>query len=146
MAISGYMLPDPYTGAAGIKKIADNTYQVTVRLATSKGDKRSRFTLSLQETMQRSRLIFNPLLNRFMRGEDYREREVTISDSGRIRNELQTLCMEALEYYGDSCIRLHFKTIPEDVIPPSDQVKLREVLEWYKENHPIWFKWLELVQ
>jgi len=35
--------------------------------------------------------------------------------------------------------------IPTDVIPPQDQVKLRQILDWYKENHPIWFKWLELV-
>jgi hypothetical protein len=144
MAISGYMLPDPYSGAPGIRKINDSTYQVTVRLSTTKGDKRAKFTLSLLETLQRSRLVFNPLLNRFMRGEDYKEREVTISDSGRIRNELQTLCTEALEHYGENCIRLHFSRIPEDVIPRHDQVKLREVLEWYKENHPIWFKWLEL--
>jgi hypothetical protein len=96
------------------------------------------------ETLHQSRLIFNPLLNRFLRGEDYREREVTTSDSGRIRNELQTLCTEALEHYGDNGIRLHFSKIPEDVIPLPDQVKLREVLGWYKENHPIWFKWLEL--
>lgn len=145
MAISGYMLLDPYTGAPGIRKINDSTYQVTVRLSTTKGDKRTRFTLSLQETLQRSRLVFNPLLNRFMRGENYQEREVTISDSGRIRNELQTLCTEALEYFGDNGIRLHFSRIPEDVIPLQDQVKLREVLEWYKENHPIWFKWMELL-
>jgi hypothetical protein len=144
MAISGYMLPDPYSGASGIRKLSASTYQVTVRLSTTKGDKRTHFTLSLLETMQRSRLVFNPLLNRFMRGENYQEREVTISDSGRIRNELQTLCTEALEYFGENGIRLKFSAIPEDVIPLRDQAKLREVLEWYKENHPIWFRWLEL--
>ncbi|MBZ5500199.1 MAG: hypothetical protein LAP85_27710 [Acidobacteriia bacterium] len=144
MAVSGYMLPDPYTGAPGIQKISENSYRVTVRLSTTKGDKRTTFTLRLLETIGKSRLIFNPLLNRFLRGEDYRERRVTISDSGRIRNELQTLCTEALEHFGESCIRLHFKRIPDDVIPPQDQVKLREILGWYKENHPIWFKWLEL--
>jgi hypothetical protein len=117
---------------------------VTVRLSTVKGDKRTHFTLRLVETFGKSRLIFNPLLNRFLRGEEYRERQVTISDSGRIRNELQTLCTEALEHFGDNCIRLHFNNIPPDVIPPRDQVKLREVLEWYRTNHPIWFKWLEL--
>jgi len=143
MAVSGYMLPDPYSGAPGIKQLNDDTFQVTVRLSTAKGDKRTTFTLRLQETFEKSRLIFNPLLNRFLRGEDYRERQVTISDSGRIRNELQTLCSEALEHFGESGIRLHFDKIPDDVIPPPDQVKLRQVLRWYKENHPIWFQWLE---
>jgi hypothetical protein len=144
MAISGYMLPDPYSGAPGIRKLDENTYKVTVRLSTTQGDKRAHFTLRLVETLSKSRLIFNPLLNRFLRGEDYRERRVTISDSGRIRNELQTLCTEALEHSGDNSIRLHFDAIPADVIPLPDQVKLREILEWYKTNHPIWFKWLEL--
>jgi hypothetical protein len=143
MAISGYMLPDPYTDAPGIRKLDEDTYQVTVRLSTARGEKRATFTLRLLETFAKSRLVFNPLLNRFMRGEDYRERRVTISDSGRIRNELQTLCTEALEHFGDERIRLHFEKIPDDVIPAKDQVKLREVLQWYKENHPIWFKWLE---
>jgi hypothetical protein len=85
------------------------------------------------------------LLNRFLRGEDYTERRVTLSDSGRIRNELQTLCTEALEHFSDHRIKLHFNMIPTDVIPPEDQVKLREILDWYKTNHPIWFKWLEIV-
>ena len=144
MALSGYMLPDPYTGAPGIRPLGDGTFQVTVRLSTSRGDQRATFTLRLLEPLGKSRLIFNPLLNRFLRGEDFRERRVTISDSGRIRNELQTLCTEALEHFPDNGIRLHFRHIPHDVIPPEDQVKLREILEWYKANHPIWFRWLEL--
>jgi len=144
MAISGYMLPDPYSGSPGIRQIGEDTYQVTVRLSTPRGDMRTTFTLRLVETLTKSRLVFNPLLNRFMRGEEYRERRVTISDSGRIRNELQTLCTEALEHFGESGIRLHFCQIPDDVISPSGRIKLREVLQWYKENHPIWFQWLEL--
>lgn len=144
MALSGYMLPDPYTGAPGVRQVADDTYQVTVRLSTRKGDKRTTVTLRLVETFEESRLVFNPLLNRFLRGEDYTQRRVTLSDSGRIRNELQTLCTEALEYFADHCIKLHFDLIPPDVISPEDQVKIREILEWYKTNHPIWFKWLEI--
>jgi hypothetical protein len=145
MAISGYMLPDPYTGAPGVRQVGDDTYRVTVRLSTKRGDKRTTVSLRLVETFEESRLVFNPLLNRFLRGEDYTERRVTLSDSGRIRNELQTLCTEALEHFADHSIRLHFDMIPTDVIPPEDQVKLREILEWYKANHPIWFKWLEIV-
>ena len=101
MAISGYMLPDPYTGAPGVRQVDDDTYQVTVRLSTKRGDKRTTLSLRLVETFEESRLVFNPLLNRFLRGEDYTERRVTLSDSGRIRNELQTLCTEALEHFAD---------------------------------------------
>jgi hypothetical protein len=144
MAISGYMLPDPYTGAPGVRQVDDDTYEVTVRLSTRGGDKRATLCLRLVETFEESRLVFNPLLNRFLRGEDYNERRVTLSDSGRIRNELQTLCTEALEHFADHRIKLHFDKIPTDVIPPEDQTKLREILEWYKANHPIWFKWLDL--
>ena len=67
-----------------------------------------------------------------------------ISDSGRIRNELQTLCSDALEHFGESGVRVHFDRIPPDVIVPEDQKRLREILRWYKEHHPLWFSWLEL--
>ena len=144
MAISGFMLPDPYTNSKGVEKINDNTYSVTVRLSTRKGDKRTRLTFRLLKTFEESKLVFNPLLNRFMAGEDFRHRPIKISDSGRIRNELQTLCSEALEYFDSYKIRMHFDMIPEDVISKKKQLILRKILEWYKENHPIWFKWLEL--
>lgn len=144
MAISGYMLPDPYTGAPGIKENSDHTYEVTVRLSTRMGDKHTKITLRLLETFEQSRLMFNPLLNRFMRGENYQERAVKISDSGRIRNELQTLCSEALEHFGTDGIKIHFDKIATDVISLNDQKTLREILTWYKKNHPIWFDWLKL--
>nr|MBC8485076.1 hypothetical protein [Bacteroidota bacterium] len=103
-----------------------------------------RLTFRLLKTFEESKLVFNPLLNRFMAGEDFRHRPIKISDSGRIRNELQTLCSEALEYFDSYKIRMHFNMIPEDVISKKKQIILRKILEWYKENHPIWFKWLEL--
>ena len=143
MAISGYMLPDPYTGFPGVMEVDEGTYEVTVRLSTRMGDKKITFKLRLEEELDQSRLIFNPLLNRFMHGENYYERAVKISDSGRIRNELQTLCSEALEYFGADGIRVHFDKISPDVISPENQKKLREILNWYKKNHPIWFSWLE---
>jgi len=144
MAISGYMLPDPYTATPGIRKVADDTYQVTVRFTTVNGDKRATLSLRLLETFEESRLVFNPLLNRFLRGEDYTERWVTTSDSGRIRNELQTLCTEALKHSGETRMTLHFNRIADDVISPENQIKLREILEWYKTNHPLWFQWLSI--
>lgn len=144
MALSGYMLPDPYTAAPGVRQVGEDTYQVTVRLSTNQAEKRTTLALRMMETFDESQLVFNPLLNRFMRGESYEDRRVTISDSGRIRNELQTLCSEALDHFGTNGIRIHFHKIPEDVITPEDQVKLREILTWYKQNHPIWFRWLDL--
>jgi hypothetical protein len=68
MAISGFMLPDPYTGIPGVKQISEDTYEVAARLSTLRGDKLTTFTLRLLESHEESRLIFNPLLNRFMRG------------------------------------------------------------------------------
>ncbi|MBW1983450.1 MAG: hypothetical protein JRI53_01925 [Deltaproteobacteria bacterium] len=144
MALTGYMLPEPYTGAPGVEQISNNTYQVTVRLSTPKGDRRTTFKLRLLKSLEESRLVFKPLLNRFFSGENYQERAVKISDSGRIRNELQTLCSVALEYFGTTGVRLFFDRIPNEVIPPESQIILREVLEWYKINHPMWFDWLEL--
>jgi len=144
MAISGYMLDDPYTGISGIEKISKRVYKVSVRLSTRLGDKLVTLTLRLLEDLEESRLVFNPLLNRFMRGEDYEERAVKISDSGRIRNELQTLCSEALEHFGADGIKVQFNKISQDVISSSDQLILKKILTWYKKNHPIWFAWLEL--
>ncbi|MFN2436400.1 MAG: hypothetical protein ABR513_04860 [Desulfotignum sp.] len=143
LAGAGYMLPDPYTGAPGVTQIADNTYEVTVRITTDRGDKRITFALRLEEPFEESKLVFSPLLNRFLKGEDFENRAVKISDSGRIRNELQTLCSEALSYVRNKMI-LAFDKIPQATISIEDQKKLRQILTWYKENHPIWFDWLEL--
>jgi hypothetical protein len=144
LAVSGYMCPDPYSGAPGAEEVGPGRYRVTVRLAGSGGDKRITFTLRLGETLEQSWLVFNPLLSRFMGGEDYEHRPVRISDSGRIRNELQTLCSEALEFPQQDHIRVHFDRIPADVIRPEAQAKLLQILRWYKKHHPIWFAWLEI--
>ncbi len=144
MAISGYMCPDPYSGAPGVRKVEDRIYQATVRQATPRGDKQITFTFRLMETMEQSRLVFSPLLNRFLYGEDYEHRPVKISDSGRIRNELQTLCSEALEFLGEERIRIRFDRILPDVISLEQQVELKKILRWYKKHHPLWFGWLEL--
>lgn len=156
LAINGYMRPDPYSGAAGVeevklppeerKRLKGGVYRVTVRLATPRGDKEITFTLRLGETQEASKLMFKPLLNRFMAGENFRIRPVKISDSGRIRNELQTLCSEALEFDGAKIIRVHFDRIPKDVISSDNQRLLLEILTWYKQHHPIWFAWLEIVE
>lgn len=147
LAVSGYMCPDPYSGARGVELVdrEKRIYKVTVRLAGPGGDKRIMFKLRLMEPMDESEPVFKPLLNRFMAGEDYRNRAVRISDSGRIRNEIQTICSEALEFLPKECIRIHFDRIPPEVIAPANREKLREILEWYKTFHPTWFSWLETV-
>jgi hypothetical protein len=145
ISLVGYMQPDPYTGAPGVTQLTASTYRVTVRLASRGGDKRISFTLRLMERPREGRLVFNPLLIRFIWGEDFHTRPVKISDSGRIRNELQTLCSEALEYTSKQTIRVNFDRIPPEVISHEGQEVLLEVLHWYQEHHPIWFKWLEIV-
>lgn len=145
MALVGYMLDDPYTGAPGVEELDPDTYRVTVRLSTPHGVKQVKLTLRFMEDAKVRPLVCNPLLTRFFHGEDHRRRAVKISDSGRIRNELQTLCSEALEHFGENGMRLNFDRISGDVIFPEQQVILRGVLEWYKEHHPLWFNWLELV-
>ncbi len=144
LALCSYMQPDPYTGTPGVEEIGPHVYRVTVRLAGPRGDRRVNVTLRLMERVEESRLVFNPLLIRFFYGEDYRTRAVKISDSGRIRNELQTLCSEALEHTKGH-LRVHFDRIPAEVISLEHQKLLIEVLRWYKEHHPIWFRWLEII-
>ncbi len=146
LAVTGYMGPDPYSGIEGVEEVGPGIYRSTVRLASPRGDKRIAFTLRLLETFEQSRLVFSPLLNRFLAGENYETRPVKISDSGRIRNELQTLCAEALEFSDSDHIRVHFDRIPPEVISLENQKKLLDVLRWYKSRHPIWFSWLEIAE
>lgn len=145
LAASGYMCPDPYTGAPGVLAISDDVYQVTTRVATNVASVKTTMTFRfLKQTLEERRLVFSPLLERFAAGEDFRSRPVKVSDSGRIRNEIQTLFSQALEYDGET-IRVHFDRINDAVILPDKQVKIREILQWYVQNHPAWFSWLVLV-
>ncbi len=144
LAVNGFMLPDPYSGSPGVEEAGDGRYRVTVRAATRKDVGNVTLTLRLAESFEESRLVFSPLLDRFYSGQDYRTRAVKVSDSGRIRNELQTLCPDALEYFGEESMRLYFGRIGEAVMSADKKRFIREVLEWYKRRHPIWFGWLEI--
>lgn len=144
LAVAGHMLPDPYSGADGIEEISSGVYRVATSASTRRGILRVALKLRLLESLEESRLVFSPLLDRFYYGEDFRSRAVKISDSGRIRNELQTLCSEALEYLDNDGICLVFDRIDEAVLARDKQDRIRTVLSWYKENHPIWFRWLSM--
>jgi hypothetical protein len=143
LAASGYIGADPYTGLPGVTRLLDDTYAVTTQVATRGAGLVVRFVFRFLAPLEEMRLIFSPLLDRFIAGEDYRRRPVKVSDSGRIRNELQTLCSQALEYRDDT-ILIHFDRIEPDVMPLASQKVVRDVLTWYKQNHPVWFSWLEI--
>jgi hypothetical protein len=143
LAATGYIGDDPYTGLRGVTRLDDDTYQVTAQLVGRDSAMVVRFVFRFLEPPAQRRLIFSPLLERFIAGEDYKTRAVKVSDSGRIRNELQTLCSQALEYR-DHSIRVRFDRIDDAVIPRAKQEVIRDVLEWYKRNHPVWFAWLEI--
>jgi len=143
LACAGYICDDPYTGAPGVTPVAPNVYRVTTRLATRKASSVITFTLRLMEPFETTRQVFSPLLVRFLSGVDHTTRPVKISDSGRIRNELQTMVPQALEHDGEK-IRVHYERINEMVLSPEKQAKIRDVLAWYKQHHPVWFGWLEL--
>jgi hypothetical protein len=143
LASVGYIGDDPYTGAPGVTRVAENIYRVTTRLATRKASSRVTFTLRLMESFEETRQVFSPLLVRFLSGVDHTTRPVKVSDSGRIRNELQTMIPQALEHDGDR-IRVRFERINERVLSTDKQAKIRDVLRWYKAHHPVWFDWLEL--
>jgi len=144
LAVAGYMLADPYTGSSGVEELEPRIYRVTTHAVTRRGILEVKLTLRLMESFEESHLVFSPLLDRFCAGHDHTTRAVKISDSGRIRNELQTLVSEALEHFGDDGIRVHFDRIEDAVLPPAKRERIREVLAWYKRNHPTWFRWLEI--
>ena len=143
LAATGYIGNEPYTGMPGVTRIADDTYRVATQLTTRKACLKASFVFRFLESLPQTRLVFSPLLERFFAGEDYRARPVKVSDSGRIRNELQTLCSQALEYT-DHTIRIRFDRIGDEVMLPEKQRVIRQVLEWYQRNHPVWFSWLEI--
>jgi len=143
LASVGYMCDDPYTGAPGVTEVADGVYRVTTRLATRKASSRITFTFRLMEPLDQMQHVFSPLLVRFLSGVDHTTRAVKISDSGRIRNELQTMLPQALEHVGDR-IRVRLDRVDEKVMPREKQAAIRTVLEWYKANHPVWFEWLDV--
>jgi hypothetical protein len=144
LALDGYMLPDPYSGAEGVEQVGDDRYRVTTRAATRLGIIDATLEFRLMEPIEEMRMVFSPLLDRFYSGQDYRRRAVKISDSGRIRNELQTLCSEAIEFLPDDRMLVRFDQIDESVLPSDKRDLIREVLVWYKANHPTWFDWLEM--
>jgi hypothetical protein len=139
----GYMSDDPYTGSKGVTKVAEGVYKVTTLLATRKASARITFTFRLMEPLAEARHVFSPLLVRFLSGVDHTKRSVKISDSGRIRNELQTMFSQGLEHDGEK-IRVHWDRIDEKVMPKVKQAAIRKVLEWYKQAHPVWFEWLDI--
>jgi hypothetical protein len=143
LASVGYMADDPYTGAPGVTQVSDRVYKVTTRLAARHASALITFTFRLMEPMDEARLVFSPLLSRFLAGVDPASRPVKVSDSGRLRNELQTILSQALEHDGEK-IRVHFDRVDEKVISREKQAAIRKVLEWYKANHPVWFAWLEV--
>jgi hypothetical protein len=143
LASIGFMCDDPYSGAKGVTQVGDGVYRVTTRLATRKASAYITFTFRLMEPLDEMRHVFSPLLVRFMSGVDHTKRAVKISDSGRIRNELQTMFSQALEFDGER-MRVHFDRIDEKVMPREKQAAIRRVLEWYKANHPVWFGWLDI--
>jgi len=144
LALTGYMLPDPYSGVEGVKHMDNGLYEVRARAASRKGILEARLVLRLMEPFESSKLIFSPLLDRFYRRQDFRTRPVKVSDSGRIRNELQTLCSEALTYTHDGKMTIHFDRIEDSVLSPDKRQLIHEVLTWYKQHHPIWFLWLDI--
>ncbi len=70
-------------------------------------------------------------------------RPIKISDSGRIRNELQTMLRQALEHVGER-IRVRLELVDEKVMPREKQAVIRTVVECYKATHPVWFEWLDV--
>jgi len=143
LASTGYICDDPYTGTSGVTQVSDGVYRVTAGLATHQAASRITFTFRLMEPLETARHVFSPLLVRFMSGVDYTRRPVKISDSGRIRNELQTMLSQALEHDGET-VRVHFARLDEKVVPREKQEIIRKVLAWYRANHPVWFDWLEI--
>lgn len=144
LALAAAMLPDPYTGLPGVERVDGDTYRVTTRAACRGRILDVTLTLRMMEPLNEMQFVFSPLLDRFYAGQDHTTRSVKISDSGRIRNELQTLASEALEYLPGDRIRVRLDKVDDAVLPPDKKELIERVLHWYKRQHPTWFEWLVL--
>jgi hypothetical protein len=142
-SVASCMLPDPYTGLPGVEEIEPGIYRVTTRVCTRARILDVTLTLRATEAPDEMRLSFSPLLDRFYAGQDYTNRPVRISDSGRIRNELQTLCAEAIEYLPEDRMKVHLDRLDDAVLAPDKKAFIRKVLAWYREQHSVWFGWLQ---
>ncbi|MEJ2118428.1 MAG: hypothetical protein P8Y36_11280, partial [Alphaproteobacteria bacterium] len=109
---------------SGIETIDADTFRVITRIVSSNGDTPVAVTLRLTRSQAESHQAYTPLLMRFLDGEDFENRTVRSFDSGRIRNELQTLCSDALEFH-ENTIRVHYDRIQSSVISPEKQRELR---------------------
>jgi len=143
LSLMSCLLPEPYTGMPGVEVVGDGVYRVTTRAAGRQRMVDVTLTLKAMGPPEEIRLVFSPLLDRFYAGQDYTRRPVKISDSGRIRNELQTLCADAIEYLPDERMRVHLSRVDDAVLPPDKKKLIREVIAWYRKNHPVWFGWVE---
>ena len=99
---------------------------------------------AVMETLAQSWLVFNPLLSRFMGGEDYEHRPVR----SPTRAGSATSCRPSAPRRWSSSAGPHpgpLRPHPARGDPAArHQVKLREILRWYKKHHPIWFAWLDI--
>ena len=143
LASIGYICDDPYTGTSGVRQLGDGLYRGHHAPGHAQGVEPHHVHVPAHGAVRETQHVFSPLLVRFLSGVDHTTRPVKISDSGRIRNELQTMLSQALEYDGDR-IRVRFDRIDEKVMPREKQLAIRKMLEWYKVNHPVWFSWLEI--
>ncbi|HKJ01723.1 MAG TPA: hypothetical protein VJ997_04690, partial [Longimicrobiales bacterium] len=141
--VSSCMCPDPYTGIPGVEEVKPGIHRVTTRACTRERMVDVTLTFRTTQPVEEMRRSFSPLLDRFYAGQDYRARPVRISDSGRIRNELQTLCAEAIEYLPGERMVVHLDRIDHQIMPEDKKALIREVLTWYRTSHPVWFGWLE---
>ncbi len=133
LSLASGMLPDPYTGIDGVEEVSEGVFRVTTRAATKLGQLDVAVTLRLAEPMEEMRMVFSPLLDRFYAGQDYRMRAVKVSDSGRIRNELQTLCSEAKDsaaaHASTRMVRIFFM-MPTSSEKPSAILKITIPMAW----------------
>jgi hypothetical protein len=143
LSLASCMLPEPYTGMGGVEELREGVWRVTTRSSTRRRMVDVTLTLRAMEPLPEMRMAFSPLLDRFYAGQDYRTRPVRVSDSGRLRNELQTLCAEAIEYLPEGRMRVRLDRVDDSVMPSDKKVLIRQVLAWYREQHPVWFGWQE---
>jgi len=160
MAVDSFISTDAYSNLSGVKKVGEDTYEVSTRAYLKSGIKDVVLTFKAKNNEEHLKKVFTPLLIRFLKGEDYQNRRIKYRDYGRIKNELLESYAEGVTPKDGQLIfdpnlfykvkiekepvsaKYYFSNGHEPVAlsqivqnrPYKEIVRLMEILSWFKEN------------
>jgi len=172
IAIDSFISTDAYSNLSGVKKVAEDTYEVSTRVYLKSGIKDVVLTFKAKINEEHLKKVFTPLLIRFLKGEDYQNRRIKYRDYGRIKIELLESYAQGVTPKNGSIIfdpnlfyevkigekkisakyyfsHESFPLVRRNLIIQNHSYqeikKLMEILSWFKENSGGSFDYLKIL-